>query len=173
MLSRLLPLTLIFGLTGLGFSQDTFPTRMIEFLKKGQHIGISTRVETGSTLIVFNDEMDMQIHRDSEKMSVEELRQKYNRIEQQAIEIIKSHVSESESNGSQTPRVDIGRVAPVRYARILNVGADYVLLEYENGHRTAYSSGRIGSLVWDDGKPNLYIATASEDSETDRTKRLR
>ncbi len=141
-------------------AQDEFPTRMIGFLKTGQHVGVSTSKDEGTLLTVFNDKNDMEIHRDAEKMDVEELRRKYKKVDQQAEKLLQSH---SESSTAKTPSepspsLGIGRFAPKGYASVLHVGDDYVLLRYDSGRRTAYSSNQIGRLIWDEGKPNLYVS---------------
>lgn len=58
-------------------AEDEFPKQLIGFLKSGQHVGLSTRSDEPTFVLVFKNQSDMAVHRDAEKLSVEELRKKY------------------------------------------------------------------------------------------------
>jgi hypothetical protein len=147
-------------------AEDEFPKQLIGFLKSGQHVGLSTRPDEPTFVLVFKNQTDMAVHKDAEKLSVEELRKKYPQVERQASDLLKK-VSHDSVVESKLPKLEIGRYAPLRYARILHVGEDYVLLEFENAYRTAYSSTQIGRIAWANGETNLYLTGIDKE---DRTK---
>lgn len=147
-------------------AEDEFPKQLIGFLKSGQHVGLSTRSDEPTFLLVFKNQTDMAVHKDAEKLSVEELRKKYPQIERQANDLLET-ISRDPGGEAKRPKIEIGRSAPLRYARILHVGDDYVLLEFENDYRTAYSSTQIGRIAWAKGETNLYLTGINRE---DRTK---
>ena len=143
-------------------AQEEFPTRLIGFLKPGQHVGLSSRPEN-AVVLVFKNKTDMEIHRDAEKLSVGELRKKFPQVERQAKEVLATATdANSDAKKDQnSPKLEIGRYAPLRYAKVVHVGEDFVLIEYANGYRTAYSERQISRVAWDDGKPNLCLLYTS------------
>ena len=79
-------------------AEDEFPKQLIGFLKSGQHIGLSARSDEPTFFLVFKNQTDMAVHKDAEKLSVEELRKKYPQVEHQARQLLESASRDSESN---------------------------------------------------------------------------
>ncbi len=146
-------------------AEDEFPKQLIGFLKSGQYVGLSTRSDEPTFVLVFKNQADMAVHKDAEKLSVEELRKKYPQVERQANDLLETITRDSDVE-SKRPKLEIGRYATLRYARILHVGDDYVLLEFENAYRTAYSSTQIGRIAWANGETNLYLTGIDKEERT-------
>lgn len=166
MLRPLLLVLLVPTLCSQVCAEDEFPKQFIGFLKSGQQIGLSIRSDEPTFILVFKNQTDMAIHKDAEELSVEELRKKYPQVERQASDLLET-VSRDAGAESKHPKLEIGRKAPIKYARVLHVGNDYVLIEFENANRTAYSSTQIGRIAWANGETNLYLTGIDKD---DRTK---
>jgi hypothetical protein len=148
-------------------AEDEFPKQLIGFLKAGQHVGLSTRPDEPTLVLIFKNQTDMAINRDAEKLSVEELRQKYPQVERQASQLLDTAARDS-TGESKGPKLEIVRYAPLRYAKVLHVGNDYVLLEFENASRIAYSSTQIGRIAWANGETSLYLTGMDNDDGTKR-----
>jgi len=162
MLTKTLSMFFVFLLGSQLCAQDEFPKQLIGFLKAGQYVGVSTGRDTRTLVLIFKNQTDMDIHRDSEEMSVDELRKKYPQVERQAIELLESKSANSNDLGSDSkpPKLEIARRAPMGYARVLHVGDDYVVFEYEDAHRIAYSSNQIERITWSSGKASLFLSKA-------------
>ncbi len=116
MFRSLLSICLVSTLCSQLCAEDEFPKQLIGFLKSGKHVGVSARSDEPTFFLVFENQTDMAVHKDAEKLSVEELRKKYPQVERQANDLLGS-ISPDLGGESKRPKLEIGRSASTARAR--------------------------------------------------------
>lgn len=165
MIRSLLSVLVLSALCSQLCAEDAFPKRLIGFLKTGQLIGLSARADEPIFILVFKCETDMSVHKDAEKLGLEELRKKYPQVDRQASELLATVSGDSRAESEQ-PKLEIARTAPLRYAKVIHVGNDYVLLEFDGAYRSAYASTQIGRVAWSNGEAKLYLTGIDNENRT-------